>query len=68
MEYYTMKEVCRLFHRSRETIRRWSNPEKGIGFPRSVHHGHPRGPALFAVEEVAAWDAKHRSLRAEPTA
>jgi hypothetical protein len=65
MEYYTTKEVCRLFRRSRETIRRWID---SLGFPEPVHHGHPRGPALFPVEEVNAWDAKHRNLRAEPTA
>jgi predicted DNA-binding transcriptional regulator AlpA len=58
--YYTTKEVCDLFRRKRETIRRWI---KKLGFPEPVHHGHLRGRALYPIELVNAWDAAHRNDR-----
>jgi Helix-turn-helix domain len=62
--YYTTQEVCDLFRRKRETIRRW---QMHLGFPKAVHHGHLRGRALFPRDAVQAWDAEHRNDSLQPT-
>ena len=51
--FYTVKEVCRLLHVSRETLRRW---EKDGAFPRRVcFTRHVRGRVGFHTPDVRRW-------------
>jgi predicted DNA-binding transcriptional regulator AlpA len=60
--YYTVKDVCRKFNVSRETIRRW---EEKRWFPRRVHFTcDARGRCGFSIAEVDAWDLARRTERA----
>jgi predicted DNA-binding transcriptional regulator AlpA len=61
MDYLTVKEVCRRFKVSRETLRRW---EKSRWFPVRVRLSqHPRGRCGFAKDEIDAWDFACRASR-----
>lgn len=59
--FLTVKEVCRLLHISRETLRRW---EKDGMFPRRVSFTqHARGRVGFYKPDVQGWiDARTRPL------
>jgi len=65
--YYTVKDVCRKFNVSRETIRRW---EEKFWFPKRVHFTcAARGRCGFSIAEVDAWDLARRTARtASPAA
>jgi predicted DNA-binding transcriptional regulator AlpA len=65
--YYSVKEVCRKFKVSRETIRRW---EEKFWFPRRVRFTcAARGRCGFPIAEVDAWDWARRAERTcSPTA
>ena len=65
--YYSVKEVCRKFNVSRETIRRW---EEQFWFPKRVHFTcAARGRCGFPTAEVDAWDLARRAERTcSPTA
>jgi transposase-like protein len=59
--YYTVKEVCRKFNVSRETVRRW---EIQFWFPKRVHFTvAARGRCGFSIAEVDAWDSARRAER-----
>jgi predicted DNA-binding transcriptional regulator AlpA len=58
--YYSVKDVCRKFNVSRETIRRWEQH----WFPKRVHFTcHARGRCGFPIAEVDAWDLARRQDR-----
>ena len=51
--FYTIAEVCRLLHVSRETLRRW---EKLQWFPTRVSYTqHRRGRKGYRIVEVRSW-------------
>jgi excisionase family DNA binding protein len=51
--FYTVKEVCRLLHISRETLRRW---ERDGWFPTRYRFSRAeRGRVGFSKGEVQAW-------------
>ena len=59
--YYSVKDVCRRFNVSRETIRRW---EEQRWFPMRVHFTcAARGRCGFPIAEVDAWDLALRQSR-----
>jgi excisionase family DNA binding protein len=51
--FYTVKEVCRLLHVSRETLRRW---ERQGWFPLRVRFTrHERGRVGYLIRDVNNW-------------
>ena len=51
--FYTVKEVCRLLHVSRETLRRW---EKDGWFPKRVRFSrYARGRVGFLRSDIERW-------------
>jgi excisionase family DNA binding protein len=51
--FYTVKEVCRKLHVTRETLRRW---ERDGWFPKRVRFSrHARGRVGFPMSAVDAW-------------
>lgn len=51
--FYSVKEVCRLLHVARETIRRW---EKDGMFPKRVRFSrHARGKVGFSKSDIHGW-------------
>ena len=51
--FYTVKEVCRLLHISRETLRRW---ERDKWFPKRVSFTqHKRGRVGHPKSSVHGW-------------
>ncbi len=51
--FYTVKEVCKLLHISRETLRRW---ERDGWFPKRVRLSrHARGHVGFPKQLVELW-------------
>jgi predicted DNA-binding transcriptional regulator AlpA len=59
--FYSIKEVCRLLHVSRETLRRW---EKVRWFPQRVSFTrHRRGRKGYLVTEVQGWIEARQASR-----
>ncbi len=53
--FYTVAEVCKLLHVSRETLRRW---ERDDWFPRRVRYTqHARGRCGYLKSAVDGWIA-----------
>ena len=51
--FYSVKEVCRLLHVARETIRRW---EKDDMFPKRVRFSrYARGKVGFLKADIHGW-------------
>ena len=51
--FYTIAEVCKLLHVSRETLRRW---ERDGWFPKRVCYSrHDRGRRGYLRSEVNGW-------------
>jgi excisionase family DNA binding protein len=51
--FYTVKEVCKKLHISRETLRRW---ERDNWFPQRIRFSrHARGRVGFLESEVDSW-------------
>ena len=51
--FYTVKEVCKRLHISRETLRRW---ERDNWFPQRIRFSrHARGRVGFLKSEVDSW-------------
>jgi excisionase family DNA binding protein len=59
--FYTVKEVCRLLHISRETVRRW---ERDGWFPKRIRFSRSaRGRVGFSKSDVERWiEARRTSL------
>jgi predicted DNA-binding transcriptional regulator AlpA len=54
--YWSVKQLCKRYGVSRETLRRWM---VRLGFPRPVHFGDPRrSKALFSIPLVLAWEER----------
>ena len=59
--FYTVKEVCRLLHVARETLRRW---ERDGWFPKRVRFSrHARGRVGFLKSEIDGWIAARSATR-----
>src|SRR5436305_13814255 len=59
--FYSIKEVCRLLHVSRETLRRW---EQADWFPKRVSFTqHRRGRKGYLASEVHGWIEARQSSR-----
>ena len=64
--FYTVKEVCKKLHVSRETLRRWENDG---WFPKRVRFSrYARGRVGFLKSEVASWIEARRAASQRPAA
>ena len=62
--FLSIKEVCRLLHVSRETLRRW---EKARWFPQRVSFTqHRMGRKGYLTSEVQGWIEARQASREEP--
>ena len=59
--FYTIAEVCKLLHVSRETLRRW---ERDGWFPKRVRYSrHNRGRCGYLKLEIDGWVAVRSAAR-----
>jgi excisionase family DNA binding protein len=57
--FFTVKEVCRKLHVSRETLRRW---ERDGWFPKRIRFTRfARGRVGFSIDSVEGWVAARKA-------